>query len=49
MRVGSATIISKNLILTAAHNIYSHIKSCANVDFKFYLAPHEKTTTFYEI
>lgn len=49
MGVGSATIISKNAILTAAHNIYDRMKSRENTNYKFYLAPHERTTTFYEI
>lgn len=49
MGKGSATIISNILILTAAHNIFDRKKSLRHTSFKFYLAPHEKTTTFYEI
>jgi V8-like Glu-specific endopeptidase len=37
VNVGSGVLISKNLVLTSAHNIYDTIYSSENYDFKFYL------------
>jgi hypothetical protein len=41
-------LISKNLILTAAHNIYNKEYKCENSDFKFYIGAHGITDVFYE-
>jgi V8-like Glu-specific endopeptidase len=50
--IGSATIISKDLILTAAHNIYDKDRNLEYTQFKFYLAPNQTidtTTDYYDI
>jgi hypothetical protein len=48
---GTAVLISKNLILTVAHNIFT--KNIGNgikhTDFKFYLAPNGVVDKFYTI
>jgi V8-like Glu-specific endopeptidase len=40
---GSGVIVSKNLVLTAAHNIYDKDYDCENTDFKFYLGANGPT------
>lgn len=35
--VGTGVLISKDLLLTAAHNIYNNILQTENTEFRFYL------------
>lgn len=46
---GTAVLISGNLILTCAHNIYDKVINYAYTNFKFYLAVHGDSTHYYEI
>jgi V8-like Glu-specific endopeptidase len=41
MSVGSGVLISRDLILTAAHNFYDIKEGKENEDFKFYLGAHD--------
>jgi V8-like Glu-specific endopeptidase len=44
---GTAVLISPNLILTCAHNIYDKEKRIEYKDFKFYLAVHGECDLYY--
>lgn len=48
---GTAILISRNLILTAAHNIYSRdgSRSAEHTDFKFYLGASGEVSRYYKI
>jgi V8-like Glu-specific endopeptidase len=37
---GSAVLISNDLILTVAHNIYDIVNNCEHSNFKFQLTPY---------
>jgi V8-like Glu-specific endopeptidase len=45
--VGSGILISKNIVLTAAHNIYDKDYNCENSDFRFYVGANGETNIFY--
>jgi V8-like Glu-specific endopeptidase len=40
---GSGVLISNNLVLTAAHNIYDKAYECENTGFRFYVGAHGPT------
>jgi V8-like Glu-specific endopeptidase len=41
-------LISKNILLTAAHNIYDKKYNCENSNFKFYVGAFGVTDIFYK-
>jgi V8-like Glu-specific endopeptidase len=49
MAKGSAAIISPNLILTAAHNVFNKSYQKEYDDFKFYLGAEGVSEKYYEI
>jgi V8-like Glu-specific endopeptidase len=47
--MGSGVLISPNLVLTVAHNIYDRAYNCENEEFKFYLGADGVASSYYEI
>lgn len=46
---GSGVLISRNIILTAAHNFYDKQRLSENTDFKFYLGADGKAEEYHEV
>ena len=49
LHVGSATLIAKDTLLTAAHNVYSKDCNSPNSQFKFYLGADGVGEKYYEV
>lgn len=47
--MGSVTLISNNLILTCAHNLYDKLRNSENSDFKFYIGADGVAEEFHEV
>jgi V8-like Glu-specific endopeptidase len=45
--VGSGVLISRDLVLTAAHNLYDKEQKKENDDFKFYLGAQDTVEKYY--
>ena len=47
--MGSGVLISKNIVLTAAHNIYNRVQGYENTAFKVYFGADGTAKQYYDV